>query len=182
MANLLVAGDLYQELDGQLSEIKRQMRQPSGYPFDPLQLKAHLQAVIEGRFSQAVGSFRYDKRKEGWMLLENIPRRLNSTIDSVSFLKWKETSVNGEEMVRRARVELDANYGQEDAEWVLEHQDKIPVELRKFYLVFPATVWQGVYGCRRVPCLSWDGVRWYLRFGWLDSGWRSRGRLVSPRK
>lgn len=45
-----VAGDLYYELDGQLSEIKRQLRQPNGYPFDPYQLKAHLQAGIEGRF------------------------------------------------------------------------------------------------------------------------------------
>ena len=46
-----VAGDLYHELDGQLCELKRQLRQLSGYPFDPLQLREHLQAGIEGRFS-----------------------------------------------------------------------------------------------------------------------------------
>ncbi len=50
MANPIVAGDLYFELDGQFSEIKRQLRQPNGYPFNPFQLKLHLQAAIEGRF------------------------------------------------------------------------------------------------------------------------------------
>lgn len=51
MANVKVAGDLYYELDGQLLEIKRQLRQPSGYPFNPLELKLHLQRGIEGWFA-----------------------------------------------------------------------------------------------------------------------------------
>jgi hypothetical protein len=46
-----VKGDLYFELDGQLVEIKRQLRQSNGYPFDPKLLRAHLQAGIEGRFA-----------------------------------------------------------------------------------------------------------------------------------
>lgn len=182
MANLLVAGDLYQELDGQLSEIKRQMRQVNGYPFDPSQLKSHLQAAIEGRFGLVSGTFKRDMRKEGWMLLENVPCRLNSIIEGVSFLKGSETSVNGEEMARRARVELDAHYGQEDAEWALENQDKIPAELRKFYLVFPGTIWQDSRGRRPVPGLNWYGDRWLLSFYWLGSVWLSRCRLVRPRK
>lgn len=41
---------MYYELDGQLSEIKRQLRQPTGYPFDVEGLKAALQSIIEGRF------------------------------------------------------------------------------------------------------------------------------------
>ena len=45
-----VAGELYYDLDGQLVEIKRQLRQPSGYPFDLNQLKTALQNAIEGRF------------------------------------------------------------------------------------------------------------------------------------
>jgi hypothetical protein len=49
MANI-VAGETYYELDGQLSEIKRQLRQQNGYPFNTEQLRAHLQAAIEGRF------------------------------------------------------------------------------------------------------------------------------------
>jgi hypothetical protein len=49
MANI-VAGETYYELDGQLSEIKRQLRQQNGYPFSTEQLRAHLQAAVEGRF------------------------------------------------------------------------------------------------------------------------------------
>ena len=182
MANNMVAGDLYYDLDGQLLELKRQLRQPNGYPFDPFQLKAYLQDAIEGRFSAVTGNFKRDMRKEGWTLLENAPHRLSSAISEISFLKEGESSVGGEEMVRRARVELDANYGQEDAEWLLEHQDKISAELQKFYLVFPATVWQDRYGYRRVPCLYWDGDRWILDFCWLDRDFSSRGRLVRPRR
>ncbi|MDP2909677.1 MAG: hypothetical protein Q8N69_01230 [bacterium] len=44
-----VTGDLYVELDGKLCEIKRQMRQPGGYPFDPEKLNRFLQRAVEGR-------------------------------------------------------------------------------------------------------------------------------------
>jgi len=53
MANKIVAGELYRELDGQLFELKRQLRQLNGYPFNAFQLRAHLQAAIEGRFESA---------------------------------------------------------------------------------------------------------------------------------
>lgn len=45
-----VTGDLYVELDGKLAEIKRQMRQSGGYPFDPEKLNRFLQRAVEGRF------------------------------------------------------------------------------------------------------------------------------------
>lgn len=180
-----VAGDSYYGLDGQLFEIKRQLRQPSGYPYDPEQLQHHLQAAIEGRFcGEPSGSFARDMRKEGWKLLQHTPRRLTSVIDLelVLFLKQGENSVGGEEMVRRARFELDANYGQEDAEWLLKHQEEIPAEFRKFYITFVATVWQDSYGIRHVPCLYWYGKRWILYFHWLVSEGFSNDRLLRPRK
>lgn len=73
-----VAGELKDTLLGQLYEIERQIRQSNGYGFNPFQLKHHLQAGIEGRFRQTIGSFRFDKRNDGWMLLENVSRRLTS--------------------------------------------------------------------------------------------------------
>lgn len=182
MAHQSVAGDLYESITGQLFEIGRQLRQLNGYPFDPLQLKVHLQAAIVGNFGAISGNFRFDKRKDGWTLLENSPHRISSVIYGIPFLKEGEDYVNGEEMVRRARYELDANYGQEDAEWLVENQDKIPVELRNFYLVFPATIWRGPDGLRSVSYLFWDGDRWSLLFRWLDVDWRSSYRLVAPRK
>lgn len=181
MANK-VAGELYEALTGQLFEIGRQLRQVNGYPFDPAQLKVHLQAGIEGRFLQPTGSFRYDKRKDGWTLLENAPCRISSVVDGILFLTDGESYINGEEMVRRARVELSANSSQEDAEWLLEHQDKIPVELRKYHLVFTGTIWRGSLGSRYVVCLFWYGDQWVLRFLRLGVDWLSYNRLVSPRK
>lgn len=46
----LVTGEMYYDIDGQLAEIKRQLRQPNGYPFNPDLLKIALQNAIEGRF------------------------------------------------------------------------------------------------------------------------------------
>ncbi len=46
----IVAGEMYEKLDGQLFEIKRQMRQPNGYPHDPEVLSRGLQQLIEGNF------------------------------------------------------------------------------------------------------------------------------------
>lgn len=51
MANHIVTGDQYKDLDGQLFELKRQLRQPGGYPHDPALLKDGLQTLIEGRFA-----------------------------------------------------------------------------------------------------------------------------------
>ena len=128
----------------------------------------------------ATGNFKRDMRKEGWTLLENIPRRISSIIDAIPFLK-NESTVNGDVMAMRA-VELDANYGQEDAEWLLDNQDKIPAELRKFYLVFPATNWRGLDGYRSMPYLHWYDGRWFLDFSWLGRDFSSGDRLVRPRR
>lgn len=142
-----------------------------------------LQKFLEGLCPvNIVPSFRFDKRQDGWKLLENTPRRLTSAnIEGISFLKGKEPCINGEEMARRA-VTLDANLGQEDAEYLLEHQDEIPAELRGLYLVFPGTKWRDADGCRRVPFLSWYDGQWILYFYWLDYVWNSYDRLVRPLK
>lgn len=182
MADFRVAGVAYYELDGQLLEIKRQIRQPNGYPFDLLQLKAHLQAAIEGRFGLVAGNLKRDRRNDGWMLLENQPRRIGGPIVGVPLLNNDELSMNGEMMAQRA-ITLDANYGQEDAEWLLEHQeDMIPAELRNYYLVFPATKWQHAGGDRGVSYLRWRGGRWVLGFCWLGYVFNGDFRLVRPRK
>jgi hypothetical protein len=41
---------MYEKLDAKMFEIKRQMRQPNGYPFDPHDLESSLQLLIEGKF------------------------------------------------------------------------------------------------------------------------------------
>ncbi len=51
----IVTGDLYEQLDGKLFEIKRQIRQAGGYPFSPSLLNLALQALVEGRFPDGLG-------------------------------------------------------------------------------------------------------------------------------
>ena len=136
-----------------------------------------------GQFNKPSGSFVRDMRKEGWKLLENTPRRIASAdIEAVPFLKDGESLIGGEELILRARGELDANYGQEDADWLVKNQSKIPEGLRPFYLVFTGTIWEASGGSRDVAYLRFDGRQWILRFDWLDDGFRSRDRLPRPRK
>lgn len=127
----------------------------------------------------AAAPFDYDKTKDGWTLLEDLPRRdlTVSRLELVSFLKKGEDRINGEVMKKRAE-ETDSNFSQHDAEFLLKNQKDIPKKFRDFYLVFPGTVWQNPRGDRHVACLYWDGARWYLNFDWLDSGWRSSSRLL----
>lgn len=125
-----------------------------------------------------------DKRKDGWELIEDVdftPFDI-SKMELVPFLKAGENSINGEEMVRRARTELRANLGQRHAEHLLEHQDKIPEEFRKFYITFTGTVWRRPDGLRRVACLYWYGGRWSLDFRWLGNDWHSFDRLPRLRE
>ncbi len=129
-------------------------------------------------------SFKYDKTKDGWELVEPGPEFDGKQFvpDLVEFLKSGESSVNGEEMKLRAK-KLNAHLGQHHAEYLLDHQDLIPKEWRgRYYLVFPGTVWLGSHGRRRVPCLGWGGGRWSLSFGWLGRGWVGSDRLVGFRK
>ncbi|MEK7465175.1 MAG: hypothetical protein AAB631_00140 [Patescibacteria group bacterium] len=61
----IVAGDLYESITGQIFKIARQLRQPSGYPFNPHLLKLHLQNAIEGKFDGAnLIDPRYEHLKE----------------------------------------------------------------------------------------------------------------------
>lgn len=117
-----------------------------------------------------------------WTLLEHSSRRITSArdLELVSFLKRGEHSIRGEEMARRAREELNANYGEEDAIWLVHRE--IPREFRECYLLFPGTVWQEESnGCRYFPFLYWYDGRECLGFLRLDDSLDSRSCLIRPR-
>ncbi len=122
-----------------------------------------------------------DRNMEGWKCVESVDAA-EGEFEPVlqEFLRNKESFVNGEEIIRRAK-EQGVSSGIRHAEAMLRQQDKIPVEWRKYYLVFPE-VWQGPRGDRGVFCLCWSGGRWYLRCHWLWRGFRSSARLVASRK
>lgn len=180
MATLyVVTGDQYRIIDRRMREIKRQLDQNEGSPFNPEWVAKELQQIVEG----GSGYFKRDMRKEGWELLEDVDfTPINpAKLELVSFIKNNESSIGGEEMVRRGR-ELRANLGQRHAEFLLERQAEIPKEFRKYYIVFTGTIWRSPDGRRSVACLYWRGERWILFFPWLGLGWRSSGRLARPRE
>ncbi len=126
--------------------------------------------------------FSRDMRKEDWELLEDVgdpdpAEIIIADLEVVSFLKGDETLVSGEVMRNRA-VELQANLGQRHAEFLLKHQEEIPKEFRKFYLVFPGTVWRDPCYYPRVPCLRRRGRQWTLYFRWIEGDRFSCDRLV----
>ncbi len=53
MANTIVKGDLQDSLKRKLKELKRQIQQPKGYPFNPYHLEEALQQATEGKFARA---------------------------------------------------------------------------------------------------------------------------------
>lgn len=131
---------------------------------------------------KTTSTFRYDKRKDGWKLVENVELGDGElTLQFDEFLKEGEDYVKGTIMMDRAKG-MGNLAGQLHAERMLEQQENIPKELRKFYLVFTGTVWRDPDGDLFVPYLYWYGDEWILNFYWLDNGFYSYGRLARLRK
>lgn len=118
-------------------------------------------------------SFVHDQGiRNGWVLLRNVPRSvisvgekdLEKDLEIIPFLENREKVVTSLTMARRA-VELGANLGQEDAEYLLGHPEEIPWRFRCYTLFFPGTIWQRTSGREDVPVLWYDS-RWILDFTW----------------
>ena len=118
----------------------------------------------------------------GWKLLKAAPAEDGEFEPSIhEFLKKDDRGCcGGDEMVRRAK-EKGVLTGLRHAEAMLRNQERIPVEWRKFALVF-AEVWQCPDGSRDVWFLGWGGERWSLDYYWLSGDFGSDYRLVASRK
>ena len=123
-----------------------------------------------------------ERNMEGWKLLEAAPTEEGEFEPTIhEFFKEEDGGCCvGEEVVKRAK-EKGALTGLRHAEAMLRNQEKIPVEWRKFVLVF-AEVWRCPDGRRNVWYLSWCGGRWGLFYYWLRHDFSSRSRLVASRK
>ena len=143
-------------------------------------LDANIQQIDRVKFRKVLdlSTFKHDKTKDGWELLEDVPfDGKQFTLKMVEFLKSGEFEVDGEEVRRRAK-KLNASRGQRDAEWLLEHQGQIPKELRGKYLIFPGTGWLCGHS-PFIPYLRWYDERWCLVFFCLGADLNGYGRLVS---
>src|SRR3989344_6021927 len=119
----VVTGDQYRTIDRRMREIKRQLDQEGGSPFDPEGVAKTLQLILEGEIPSPV--FKRDMRKEaGWNLEKEGQTRPASItkprdLELVTFLNYNEQSIMGEELEQRA-AKLNANLGQHTAEWLLD--------------------------------------------------------------
>ena len=145
---------------------------------DPDEVAQAVQQIIDRPY------FQRDMRKEGWELVEDVegtqflsPHQL----ELVPFLFKGENYIKGEELVERAK-KMQANLGQRQAEYLLDHRYEIPEEWRQYYIVFPGTFWRDHYGYRNFPYLYWDGERWDLNFDWIVFVFISPVRLLRPRE
>jgi len=184
MANTIVSAEQYQEIDKRILEIKRQLNQKGGYPYDPDKLSLTLQAVVEGRFKAVGGKFPCqtlcpDLIPAGYEVIEDVePSQFQvKDLKLVPFLEDGENYVDGEELRQRAK-KLKANLGLADAKFIMDHQNEIPTEFRDKYLVFTGTLLHSLGGELSVAYLSWSRGRWYLSFYWLGHGWFGGDCLV----
>lgn len=94
-----------------------------------------------------------------------------------SFVKFTDEYIETEKMIKKSK-EMNCYFGIAEAEYLLDHQDKIPKELQDNYIVFPATILRSPGGDLYVPYLYFDGDRWVLVFRWESGDWGSRGRFA----
>ncbi|MBI3589536.1 MAG: hypothetical protein HY093_03975 [Candidatus Liptonbacteria bacterium] len=205
MAGVTVAGDLYRELDGQFLEIKRQIRQPGGYPFDPLQLRNGLQALIEGRFGEPSDFFLNTNEpsipipalprlslaeiqtKFPWV--KSIERDTSpteaGTLNLATILRPDENQVAGAEYERRIAPNFNSLYGLQQGLWLVDHQDEHPAFkalLGKIYINLSGLVVVSGGGLRGVFYLGRGGKRWGVSWHWLSLGFLRHGRLARSGK
>ncbi len=65
--------------------------------------------------------------------------------------------IDGNEMVRLSEKLTDC-LGVEQLEKMMDHKESIPVEWRKYYIIFPATEWTDELCKKYIPCIFYNGA------------------------
>lgn len=126
--------------------------------------------------------------KKGWKLLRNVQPTLpgiEGNVEYISFLHFQDGGFVSDDELRERAVALGANLGQRDAEWLVEHQEKLAEcseEVR--YILFPGTVWEHPNGAFLWVYLYRTGKeekQWDIYVFWMDFGFSDEhARLVRP--
>lgn len=145
-----------------------------------------LQCLIEGRFdgisANTLLTVDYSVRPSlvKLDLVEHPSRNDVATVDlskvnRVLTLREGESYVGGEENLRRLKERaketgetlLDVRVLEE----LLAHPHLIPEEWKSGVTYFWGTIFRDADGNRSVPCLIWNGKRWYWNYIWLAYDW-----------
>lgn len=122
-----------------------------------------------------------------WDWIKSIEKDISQTkaTDLIigSVLKQGETYISGEEYEKRWSG-AENLLGLQQAQWLLENQDKFPEfkAMTEIYINFPGIIVVNAYGSQIVPCLDQNGSRWYLHWHWLGDGFDGHGRIASSGK
>lgn len=155
--------------------------------------------------------FDYDKRNDGWILLEDVNEPVDfevsvtfsvplrgktaslkvSSLELVSFFEPSENqkvTIPAEVVLQRSRGEVGSrklrgcNWGQRHGEALIRDESKMPSEWRARIIVLPGTVWEDEKGGRFVPCMAYDEGQWLIRFYRLNRGFPADYRLLHLRE
>jgi hypothetical protein len=152
---------------------------------------AHLQEQLgEDRFNALISSDNTGKVKDfcDTLIAKNsntMPTEMkigDRTYEILGFLKEGEGGIICYEMVRRAK-EMNAHLGQDDGQYLLDHQQDIPESLRG-KVCFAFTDWSRPDDSGGVFCVEWCDGRWVRNrcWDWLGRGGRSDNVRVLRRK
>lgn len=126
--------------------------------------------------------FVFDKRWEGWVLVEDVgftpPLTPDSVLGLAPILDPQWSHIHGDSLIERSRALQNANLGQRHAEFLLKHPGKLDALGRGLHLlVFPGTIWSSAQNRRQyVCCLIRDYVTWNIRFRVIDRGFKGFDR------
>jgi hypothetical protein len=133
-----VAGELYESITGQLFEIGRQLRQPQGYPYDPIRTKKALQAIIEGRFSESEPGFlsttNLDSLPAGYPYTDGWEIAAH---EKYGFIQLKENSVGLYYSPRQLDGKPERGRG---LQMMLKDLRPANLALMDYYMIFPGKI------------------------------------------
>ena len=204
-----VAGDQMNGLLSQLFEIERQLRQASGYPFDPAGLKNHLQLAIEGKFAgvtvfvpaviipePTITSYAAITVDYGMTLPAMIKAVgcdwVNQDITAERFPVVGEGKVDREPLLVHFGRDVDDadmtaaldRLGLRDGaiEELCAFGAKFPDLQREFPIIGRKSVWRYRFGGSRCPCLGRGGFGRSLDLSIRERRWDGYCRFLAFRK
>jgi hypothetical protein len=128
-------------------------------------------------------TFKYNKAEQKWTLLEDNKEREILPVGELELavpFKDEETCIFGHELIKRA-VKTKNNFSQRQAEYLLENQDKIPLDWRPFCIIFPGTIWADSANRPSVPYIVYETKGWNLSFYWVNRPFAGVSRLLQSR-